>query len=125
MNRIDHARTELQMIGKSTRVTNLYLDTISTIGDIMDEGQGVMEIVETISKLMYWQTLSPLTDSPDEWTNIGDSIGKPLNMWQSTRCPEAFSTDGGKTYYLLSEREVDPNAIHVAVSVTGDTNGPA
>lgn len=41
--------------------------------------------------------IAPLTDDPDEWLHVDGDI------WQSRQCAEAFSNDGGKTYYLLSE----------------------
>lgn len=50
-----------------------------------------------LTRLLSFQNLGPLTDDPDEWIDVDD------DFWQSRRCAEAFSTDGGKTYRLLSE----------------------
>jgi hypothetical protein len=58
-------------------------------------------------KVARFQTLSPLTDSPDEWMDVGE-YGKPegsLGIWQSRRNPACFSNDGGKTYYDLDEKD--------------------
>jgi len=49
------------------------------------------------NKVVNFQPLGPLTDNPAEWGHVGEGT------WQSTRQSEAFSNDGGKTYYLLDE----------------------
>jgi len=117
MNRMEHARAELMMLGKDKKSVQLYLDAVSAISDVMDTGDSFIDIVNNLTKVVYFQNISPLTDSPDEWMNVGAMIGKQLSMWQSTRNPEAFSTDGGKTYYLLSERDMGITDVHPTVSV--------
>ena len=61
-------------------------------------------------KLVNFKPLSPLTNDSKEWNIIeGDDPRNPPNTptcWQSRRNPEAFSEDGGKMYYLLSDMEV-------------------
>lgn len=49
--------------------------------------------------LVQFKPLSPLTDAADEWFQHDDSL------WQSTRRADAFSADGGKTYYIVGKRE--------------------
>ena len=105
------------MLGKDKKSVQLYLDAVSAISDVMDTGDSFIDIVNNLTKVVYFQNISPLTDSPDEWMNVGAMIGKQLSMWQSTRNPEAFSTDGGKTYYLLSERDMGITDVHPTVSV--------
>ncbi len=58
--------------------------------------------------MLQFKNLRPLTNNPDEWMDVGD------NCWQSCRNPEAFSLNGGITYYLLSEGGTmdDPNPSH-------------
>jgi len=121
MNRMEHARAELMMLGKDKKTVQLYLDAVAAISDVLDVGDNFIEIMNNLTKVVYYQNISPLTDSPDEWMNVGAMIGKELSMWQSARNPEAFSTDGGKTYYLLSERDMGINDVHPTVAI-GDPN---
>ena len=55
----------------------------------------------------------PLTDDPYEWQYHGEDLwGSKEGIWQNKRNSEAFSNDGGQTYYLLSEN--DPNLLHIS-----------
>jgi hypothetical protein len=59
-----------------------------------------------------------LTDDPKEWVQHEESIFPGQDgCWQNKRRGEAFSTDGGKTYYLLSEggNQNNPNPIHYSM----------
>lgn len=47
------------------------------------------------NELVHFNAIAPLTDNPDEWMEVADGI------WQSNRQADAFSKDGGKTYYLV------------------------
>jgi hypothetical protein len=77
-------------------------------------GRSVMELVRVFSKqghsgfsasmvstifydLTKWKPLTPLTNNPREWNEVG------YGMWQSSRSPSSFSDDGGKTYYNLDD----------------------
>ena len=40
-------------------------------------------------------------DNPAEWNAVSEETGEI--MWQSRRRPDAFSHDGGKTYYCLDD----------------------
>jgi len=53
--------------------------------------------VATLTQLLRYGNLAPLTDEPREWVQIGD------DLWQSIRNRDAFSNNGGKTYKLYSE----------------------
>lgn len=60
--------------------------------------------IPTINELLQFKNLAPLTDNSDEWLYHGEERwGAPGGIWQNCRNSEAFSTDGGKTYYLVSE----------------------
>ena len=55
-------------------------------------------------KVATQRNLTPLTDNPDEWYFHDASVaGVEGGFCQNIRNGEAFSHDGGKTYYLLSE----------------------
>lgn len=53
--------------------------------------------IGTLTQLLKYQNLAPLTDEPMEWIQIG------AQLWQSIRNRDAFSNNGGKTYKLYSE----------------------
>ena len=53
--------------------------------------------IGTLSQLLKYQNLAPLTNEPREWVQIGDEL------WQSIRNRDAFSNNGGTTYKLYSE----------------------
>jgi hypothetical protein len=62
--------------------------------------------MKIFNRVANFKTLSPLTDSPDEWQEVGGG------MWQNTRDGRFFSTDGGKTCYSVDDdkRVVKPVA---------------
>lgn len=110
MDIFDHAKSELEFSGESKAVINSYLNCIEVMQDLKRNGVSVNEALVNIAKLMMMQNITELSSDPDEWELAGPS----QNIWQSKRNAEAFSTDGGRTYYILSERDMDPNSIHVA-----------
>jgi hypothetical protein len=88
-------------------------------------GESVMKLVKAFSgeghsgysahlaasifaRLSDWKPLTPLTDAPDEWNHIEEAMAGRPDCWQNARRPDAFSNDGGKTYYLLDERQPWP-----------------
>lgn len=111
-NLLRHARTEMSKAG-------LY-DEDSDYGGML--GQAVEDLVrvfqaqghsglsahivmDLFKNVASFKTLTPLTDDPDEWMQVSPDMmpdGDPT-VWQSRRRPDAFSNDGGKSYYLLDD----------------------
>ena len=57
------------------------------------------QIVDQIfSRLASFKTLTPLTSNPEEWMEVGGGT------WQNNRSSDCFSTDGGKTYYSIDDK---------------------
>lgn len=112
MNLIGHAREELTRINEDPDMIEGYLDVIQSFSDLGLSGSQAEHMVPILFKLMNLQPLSPLTSDPAEWTLVTD------DLWQSKRHPEAFSKNGGATYYILSERDMDPTAFHVSKDPT-------
>lgn len=107
MSIMSHAKREMKIAG--------LFDVDSDYGGMT--GHAVMRAVEVwskeghsgyshalalrvFSKVVNLERLSPLTSWPEEWIEVCDG-----ELWQSARESEAFSFDGGKTYYLLSETQ--------------------
>lgn len=100
-NLVEHARTELALIGEESETVEGYLNVIQAFADMGHSGGSASVAIPTIAALLQFKNLKPLTDDPDEWRNVSDQSG--YELWQSRRNSEAFSDDGGATYWLLSE----------------------
>lgn len=59
---------------------------------------------DLFQKLSSYKNLTPLTNDPGEWMHIHEDIAGEPNLWQSRRRPDAWSKDGGKTYYCLDDK---------------------
>lgn len=107
---IIHANTEMALMSLDTDMQACYLQAIQGFANL---NLGPIDI-EQLTLLLNMENIMALTNSPDEWTQLGTA-----NMWQNTRNAKAFSTDGGNTYYIL-----DGNAITSAVAPTVVTPAP-
>ena len=102
-NLVKHARRELILLGEDAETINGYLKVVQAFADIGHSGGSASVAIPTINALLQYKNLKPLTDDIHEWNHVGDATPESPNIWQNTRNSEAFSNDGGKTYYLLSE----------------------
>jgi len=107
-----HAHRELSLAGLGDEdadyggmLEKAVLELIETFDNQGHSGASAAITIHLFHELVNWRTLSPLTDDPDEWQSVSEVTGE--EMWQSKRRPDAFSTDGGKTHYLLSEMPTD------------------
>lgn len=115
-NLIEHARRELKLVGEEAGTIEGYINVIRAFADMGHSGGSASVAIPVINKLLQFKNLKPLTNNPEEWLYHGsetwggeDGVG----IWQCKRNPEAFSSDGGKTYYLLSEVGNDKNSTQV------------
>lgn len=70
--------------------------------------------IQLIKTLLDGDTLTPLTNKPDEWENCGKYCPDSDGVYQSKRKFSCFSDDGLKTYYDIDspenkEYELDEN----------------
>lgn len=115
-NLVTHARRELTLVGEDVETINGYLKVIQAFADMGHSGGSASIAIPTISALLQYKNLKPLTDDIHEWNHVGDATPDSPNIWQSNRNSEAFSNDGGKTYYLLSEcNRRRPKKMHESV----------
>ena len=64
-----------------------------------DSGMSHFLALEIFNKVTCFRPLTPLTNSADEWFEVQPKL------WQSSRCPSAFSLNAGVTYYDLDEKQ--------------------
>lgn len=103
-NLVKHARYELELLGEEPEMIEGYLRVIQAFADMGHSGGSAMAAVPVINDLLQFKNLKPLTDNPDEWINHAPEMWDGEHgVWQNKRNGEAFSNNGGKTYYLLSE----------------------
>jgi hypothetical protein len=102
-NLIKHARRELEIIGEEPETIAGYLSVIQAFVNMGHSGGSASVAIPTLSILLQYQNLAPLTDDPAEWNAISEDMSGGVSLWQSNRNPAAFSHDGGKSYYLVSD----------------------
>jgi len=115
-NLVEHARTELELIGEEPETIEGYLKVIQAFADMGHSGGSASVAIPVVNELLQFHNLKPLTDGPDEWNNVSEQSG--YEMWQNRRNSEAFSHDGGTTYWLLSERAHSGNREPMHISAT-------
>ena len=101
-----HAEYELKRAGLFDEDSDyggmLGHSTMKLIKVFSEEGHSGMSAsmqIAIFTKLASFKTLTPLTNNPDEWMEVG--TGK----WQNMRCSDCFSTDGGKNYYSIDDEK--------------------
>lgn len=103
-NLVDHARIELELVGEDEATIDGLISVIQVFADMGHSGTSAEAAIHQLSLLLRFKNLTPLTDSPNEWVDVSESIG--TQMWQSKRNPEAFSLDHGNTYRLLTNDKI-------------------
>lgn len=104
-NLVAHARRELRIIGEDHHTITGLCQVVRAFSDMGHSGGSAPHAIAYLERLLRFQPLSELTDDPTEWIDRHAEGLFPTPFWQSKRNPEAMSTDGGKTYYLISEQE--------------------
>ncbi|MFI2620472.1 hypothetical protein [Streptomyces sp. NPDC018584] len=102
---VSHARRELRLIGEDPDTIRGLCKVVQAFADMGHSGGSAHFASLYLDKLLRYQPLSDLTDDPNEWIDRHAEGLTSVPLWQSKRNSEAMSTDGGKTYYLLSEQE--------------------
>jgi hypothetical protein len=92
-----HAIGELSLIKEDAKIILWYVSVIEAFNIMQLPPEASEHCVGTLTQLLRYGNLAPLTDEPREWIQIGD------NLWQSIRNRDAFSNNGGTTYKLYSQ----------------------
>ncbi|MFE9491474.1 hypothetical protein ACFYNF_34395 [Streptomyces sp. NPDC006641] len=103
-NLVTHARRELRLLGEDPDTIRGLCNVVQAFADMGHSGSSAHFATQYLERLLRYQPLTELTDDPSEWIDRHAEGMTPTPLWQSRRNSEAFSTDGGKTYTLLSEQ---------------------
>lgn len=107
MGMVDRARLELQLIGEEPETIEGYLKVIQAFVDMGHSGGSASVAIPVINKLLHQKPLSPLTDWSHDWQYHDKEFWDGITgIWQSQRDSTAFSKDGGKTYFLLANKNL-------------------
>lgn len=101
---IQHARSELAIVGEDEDVIEWYIRVIKEFASFGHSGTSAEYTTRVLERLLRYQHLTPITSDPQYWREAAEGV------WQSTRNPEYFSNDGGQTFYSLTELEAAQNA---------------
>lgn len=104
MSLVDHARRELDLLGQTAEDPGYAASIVAAVAAFASFGHSGGSIdmaVDQLHRLLSRETLTPLTDDPEEWEDRTEMSGEP--WWQNRRNGRAMSHDGGRTYWLVSE----------------------
>lgn len=105
-NLVDHAKRELALAENDEDFNNSIIRAVEAFSSYGHSGGSASIGISMLNDLLRYKNLTPLTNDPDEWNHVSEEVwGVKGGVWQSNRNPEAFSNDGGKTYYILSDRD--------------------
>lgn len=103
-NLVNHAKRELSRLNNDEAFNACIINAVAAFAQYGHSGGSASVAIPLLNDLLQFKNVTPLTDDPKEWNEVG------AKTWQSSRNPEAFSEDGGKTYYLLSDRDTHEGA---------------
>ena len=110
MSLLAHARKELSLMGEEPDIIKWYITVLEKFVELEHSGASLEITSNVLFRLMQHKNLTELTNDPEEWVDVSTysyTTNEKGSLWQSKRNMEAFSTDGGETYYILSERTGD------------------
>lgn len=117
-NLVDHAKRELALAGNDDDFNQSIIKAVEAFSSFGHSGGSASVAIPMLNDLLNFRNLTPLTDDPDEWNHVSEDVwGEAGGVWQNQRNSEAFSNDGGTTYYLLSESKDGERIMHETKSV--------
>jgi hypothetical protein len=104
MELVEHARKELARLREDDALVYAVVEVIKTFEHQKLDSLERNFALAYLNLLLRHKPLTVLTNASDEWVKP-EGVG----YWRSLRDPEAWSNDGGKTFWLLSEAQTcDP-----------------
>ncbi|UKD55172.1 hypothetical protein L3Q65_46220 [Amycolatopsis sp. FU40] len=107
----DHAAYELDYQGIVDPDRARIIAIVGNFADYTDPAARAAAL-QQVQTLLQFKPLSPLTSEPAQWIDQSSLSGE-RQLWQSKRDPDAWSHDGGATYYMQSQS----NAIYQSETV--------
>jgi hypothetical protein len=101
-NLVKHAETELMLIGEDPETIKGLLKVVRAFASMGHSGGSASVAAVQLARLLAFENLAPLTDNPREWMLHEPEMWSPP-FWQNIRNSAAFSNDGGRTYWLVSD----------------------
>lgn len=99
----DHARRELEIMGEESETIEGYIRVIEAFEEMGHCGGSQDIAALVVHELLNLRNLRPLTDNPAEWTFHDKTVAGGNGIWQNLRNTAAFSKDGGKTFYFVTD----------------------
>lgn len=104
---VQHAEAEMRRAGLYDddadygpgEIPEAVMALVRPFADSGHSGYSSGMVTAIVSKLLRFETLTPLTARADEWMNVSEQSG--YELWQSRRNPTVFSEDGGQTWYSI------------------------
>ena len=94
MSLVEHAQKELELAGLfdedsdyNGELGKAALEIVEVFAKQGHSGASAYLTLSIVEKLCRWENLTPLTDDPSEWNEVGE------NIWQNKRNPAIFSND--------------------------------
>lgn len=103
-NLVQHARHELSLLGEDDDVINWYVRVIREYASFGHSGGSHMAGMPSLTRLLNFQPLTPLTNDPEEWAYHGKDVwGKTGGIWQNKRDGRMFSNDAGVSFTCVDD----------------------
>lgn len=97
-----HIVNELTLLGSDEETIEKFLKIVRLIDEIDSSSGPPFKFLNSYRRLIKEKNLTPLSDDAEEWEPIENvSEDYPDGLWASRRNKEAFSEDGGRTYFLI------------------------
>jgi len=107
---VDHGKEELERAGLFDKDSDYdgmlgeaVLELLQTFSKQGHSGFSAQLTMELFNKLAKYETLTEITDDPEEWMAVSEDMALGKGVWQSRRNPALFSNDGGKNYYSIDD----------------------
>jgi hypothetical protein len=115
-NLYQHALRELTLAGVEKDIygkmlPDAILEIVKTFAKQGHSGMSAAYSLQLLDKLLRFENLTPITDNSEDWSDVSEMCDG-TTMYQCKRNPALFSTDGGKTYYHVDERNKIMQAEH-------------
>lgn len=111
---VEYAKRELALAGNDQDFNDCIINAVREFARYGHSGGSAEAGIEILHELLQFNNLTPLTDNAKEWMEVTEG------MWQSTRNPEAFSENHGRTYRLLSTGDTMYDSVRAYIPQDGD-----